>query len=149
MTKKKPYALSSCKKGERIFSVSILTQIFYLLRIELSFTLLRLHVANRKNVTEMKGDKWMTTCPEKSRVNMSSYLFYRIVGVFIKNDFMMSFVSSSSSFLPFFSFSSPSAKKGNKNGKTFISMPRTKSVGARKDHQALKDSCLKALLNQH
>jgi hypothetical protein len=38
----------------------------------------------------------MTTCPEKSRVNMSSYQFYGIVGVFIKRDFMMSFL-----FLPF------------------------------------------------
>lgn len=74
----------------------------------------------------------MTTCPEKSRVNISSskirmffyyqpsYQFYGIVGVFIKNDFMMSF-SSSSHFLPLFLRVRVPRKEGNKNRKFLIS----------------------------
>jgi hypothetical protein len=57
----------------------------------------------------------MTTCPEKSRVNTSSYQFYGIVEVFIKKDFMMSFSSV------FFRISSPSAKKWGGGGKEFSS----------------------------
>lgn len=52
-----------------------LTVIFYLLRMELLFIV----TERGKNVTRNEG---MTTCPEKSRVNTSSYQFYGIVGVF-------------------------------------------------------------------
>lgn len=100
-------------EGKDSFFVSILTPKFYLLRIEL-FSLF-FFVGEGKKCYRNEEDKWMTTCPEKSRVNTSSYQFYGIVGVFIKSDFMMSF--SSFSFLPFPCWVRVPRKVRNKNRK--------------------------------